>query len=216
MGFRRTPGPTGFRRTRPGNPRARLLKPALVALLLGATTAGLAGCGVGAQSQPQALNPKTVPYGLLGPGRSPRTSVPSIVSARVTMYLEGSNGRLVPVHREVGWPASIAAILGQLAAGPTARESNRGLVSPASAVGPFAVGPVRNGVVQVDLPVSFENLDGQEQTVAAAQIVFTVTTFTGVKGVRFLVGGQAAQVPNGNGSLTPGPSTRDNYLALSG
>jgi Sporulation and spore germination len=195
--------------------KAGRLKPAFVALaLVGAASAGLAGCGLGAQSGPQALNPKTVPYGLLGPGTSPSTSVPHLVSARVTMYLEGSNEQLVPVHREVGWPATIAAILGQLAAGPTAHESDRGLVSPASAVGPFAVGRLRGGVVSVDLPLSFENLDGQDQTVAAAQIVFTVTTFSGVTGVRFLVAGQPAQVPNGNGSLTAGPSTRTDYLAL--
>jgi hypothetical protein len=195
--------------------KAGLLKPVVIVLgLAGVTSAGLAGCGLGAQSDPQALNPKSVPYGLLGPPKSPSTSVPSLVTARVTMFLEGSNERLVPVHREVAWPATISAILGQLAAGPTARESDRGLVSPASAVGPFGVGPVRHGVVSVDLPVSFENLDGQDQTVAAAQVVFTVTTFTGLTGVRFLVAGQTAQVPNGNGSLTAGPSTRKDYLAM--
>ncbi|HXW82039.1 MAG TPA: GerMN domain-containing protein [Acidimicrobiales bacterium] len=203
-----------FRRRNAGQ-KAGLLKPLLAALgLVGVTSAGLAGCGLGAQSAPQALNPKSVPYGLLGATTAPSTSVPSLVSARVTMFLEGSDERLVPVHRQVAWPATISAILGELAAGPTARESDRGLVSPASAVGPFGVGPVRDGVVSVDLPVSFENLDGQGQTVAAAQIVFTVTTFTGVTGVRFLVAGQTAQVPNGNGSLTAGPSTRKDYLAF--
>ena len=127
-----------FRRSR----KAGLLKPVVIVLgLVGVTSAGLAGCGLGAQSDPQALNPKSVPYGLLGSARSPSTSVPDLVTARVTMFLEGSNERLVPVHREVAWPATISAILGQLAAGPTARESDRGLVSPASAVGPFGVGP---------------------------------------------------------------------------
>jgi spore germination protein GerM len=75
---------------------------------------------------------------------------------------------------------------------------------------------VHKGVVSVNLPLSFENLGGQDQTVAAAQIVFTVTTFSGVQGVRFLVAGQAARVPNGNGGLTPGPSTRKDYSALAG
>ncbi len=176
--------------------------------------AGLASCGVGAQSAPQPLDPKAVPYGLLGPTSSPSTSDPGLSTARVTVYMEADDGRLVPVHRDVKWPATIAAILGQLAAGPTARESGRGLVSPASSVGPFVVGPLRNGVVSVDLPVSFESLGGQDQQVAAAQIVFTVTTFTGVRGVRFLVARQPAQVPTGDGSLTRGPSTRQDYAAL--
>ncbi len=209
----------GYRRAcrRDNDQKAGRLKSALIALaLVGVASAGLAGCGLGAQNDPQALDPKTVPYGLLGPGTAPSTSVPHLVSARVTMYLEGGNERLVPVHREVAWPATIAAILGQLAAGPTGRESDRGLVSPASAVGPFAVERLRSGVVSVDLPVSFENLDGQDQTVAVAQIVFTVTAFSGVRGVRFFVAGQPAQVPNGNGSLTAGPSTRKDYLAFTG
>jgi hypothetical protein len=177
---------------------------------------GLAGCGVGAQSAPQPLDAKAVPYGLLGPTSSPSTSVPGLVSARVTIYMEGGNGRLVPVHRDVQWPATLSAILAQLAAGPSGEESSRGLVSPASSVGPFGVGPVRDGVVAVDLPVSFQSLGGQDQQVAAAQIVFTVTTFTGVSGVRFLVGGQRAQVPTGDGSLTKGPSTRQDYSVFEG
>jgi spore germination protein GerM len=179
-----------------------------------ATCAGLAGCGVGAQSAPQPLDPKAVPYGLLGPTSSPSTSDSGLSTAGVTVYMEAADGRLVAVRRHVPWPATIAAILSQLAAGPTAEESSRGFVSPASSVGPFGVGRVSEGIVPVDLPVSFESLGGQDQQVAAAQIVFTATTFTGVKGVRFLVGGQAAQVPTGDGSLTRGPSTRKDYSAL--
>jgi spore germination protein GerM len=196
-----------------GRPRLRAAAVGVVAV---AAAAGLTGCGLGAQSSPQALDPKNVPYGLLAPASSPRTSVPGLIMAQVTIYLEGANEHLVPVHREVAWPASLAAILNQLVEGPTGRESSRGLVSPASSVGPLGVGPVHNGVVPLELPVSFENLGGEDQTVAAAQIVFTVTTFFGVRGVHFYVGGQAAQVPNGNGSLTPGPSTRRDYSALAG
>ena len=183
---------------------------------LAALGAGLAGCGVGAQGAPEALDPKAVPYGLLEPASSPRTSDPGTLTARVTVYMEAENGRLVAVHRDVAWPATISAILGQLAAGPTVGESGHGLASPASSVGHFQVGPVHGGVVSIELPISFESLGGQDQQVAAAQIVFTVTTFTGIKGVRFLVGGQVAHVPTGDGSLTRGPSTRGEYAALEG
>ncbi len=197
-------------------PGKRLARAAATVAGAAAVCAGLASCGVGAESAPQPLDPKAVPYGLLGPTSSPKTSDPGLLTARVTVYMEGDSGRLVPVRRDVAWPATISAILGQLAAGPTAGESSHGLVSPASSVGPFGVGPVHGGVVAVDLPVSFESLGGQDQQVAAAQIVFTATTFTGVSGVRFLVGGQAAQVPTGDGSLTRGPSTRGDYAALEG
>jgi spore germination protein GerM len=136
--------------------------------------------------------------------------------ARVTIFLEGSNRRLTRVHREVPSPATLQEIMDQLVAGPRRSESDRGLVSPASSVGPLSVGPRQDGVVTLDLPVSFENLSGQDETAAAAQIVFTATTFTGIEGVRFLVGGQPAQVPNGNGSLSPGASTRKDYSVFGG
>jgi spore germination protein GerM len=177
----------------------------------------LTGCGLGAQSAPEPLGPpRTTPHQLVGRTSQPDKPVPGIVPALVTIFLEGRHEHLVPVRSEVPWPATMAALLGQLAAGPTAIESRRGLVSPASSVGPFGVGRVHDGVVPVDLPVSFENLGGEDQTMAVAQIVFTVTTFPGVKGVRFLIGGQAAHVPNGNGSLTAGPSTRKDYAGLAG
>jgi hypothetical protein len=183
---------------------------------LAAVGAGLAGCGVGAQGAAEPLDQKAVPYGLLGPASSPRTSDPGTLTARVTVYMQAENGRLVAVHRDVAWPATISAILGQLSAGPTAGESGHGLASPASSVGHFKVGPVHGGIVSVELPVSFESLGGQDQQVAAAQIVFTVTTFTGIRGVRFLVAGQVAHVPTGDGSLTQGPSTRGEYSSLAG
>ena len=187
-----------------------------VAAVVGGAAVTLAGCGIGAQANPQPLDAKAVPYGLLSPAPHPTSSVPGLLSSTVTIYLEGPNQHLVAVRRRVAWPATVASVLAQLSVGPTSPESSRGLVSPASAVGPLAAGAVRNGVLSVELPASFESLDGNDQTVAAAQIVFSATTFSAVRGVLFFIGGQPAHVPNGNGSLTPGPSTRRDYLGLAG
>ena len=193
---------------RPGFAARRAPIAVVVAL---AASVLLAGCGLGAQSAPQALATQSASPRLQHSVPPSSTSVPGRGLARVTIFLEGSNEHLRSVHREVLSPATLQEIMDQLVAGPHRSESSRGLVSPASSVGSFSVGPFHDGVVTVDLPVSFENLSGQDQTAAAAQIVFTATTFTGVAGVRFLVGGQPAQVPNGNGSLSPGPSTRRDY-----
>jgi spore germination protein GerM len=176
-----------------------------------AASALLAGCGLGAQSAPQALATQSAQPRLQRSVPPSSTSVPGRSLAQVTIFLEGSNEHLRSVNREVLSPATLQEIMDQLVAGPHRSESSKGRVSPASSVGSFSVGPFHDGVVTVDLPVSFENLSGQDQTAAAAQIVFTATTFTGVAGVRFLVGGNPAQVPNGNGSLSPGPSTRRDY-----
>lgn len=175
----------------------------------------ISSCAVGAQSSPQPLASRAVPYRLLGAGSPPSTFIPW-VDVRVTIYLEGKDQHLQPVAREVASPATLSAVLAQLAAGTTEKESERGLLSPASMVGPLSVRSSRNGVVTVDLPDSFEDLDGRDQTVAAAQIVYTATAFRGVRGVIFRVAGQAAQVPDDNGHLTSGPSTRSDYSTLMG
>jgi len=172
---------------------------------------GVAGCGVGAQSSAEILGGKSVPSGLLQAKRPTSTTVPGRLGVAVTVYLEGPGRRLVAVTRNVAWPATVAAALNQLADGPTAAEAARGLVSPASALGPFGVGAKRGAIVTVNLPVAFEDLAGQDQTVVAGQVVFTVTAFPAVRGVHFVVGGQPSQVPSDRGSLSSGPATRQDY-----
>ena len=194
--------------------RARRSLAVVCAVAAGAT--GLSGCSLGAQGAPEALDPRSAPRGLLGTSPRTSTSRPSLGLNSVTIYLEGSNQRLVPAKASVPGPASMGAALNALAQGPTAAESARGLVSPASSVGPLRAGPVRRDIAIVGLPASFENLGGQDQTLAAAQVVFTLTAFPGVKGVVFLVGGQAAQVPDEDGKLVAGPLTRSDYPGFSG
>jgi len=191
--------------------RKRIRRALGAAVALAAAAGGLSGCGLGAQSAPEALDPKSAPQGLFSALPTTSTSLPGLGVTSVTIYLEGSNERLVAVEASVAWPATMGAALNALAQGPTAAESARGLVSPASSVGPLTAGLLHRGVATVDLPVSFENLGGQDQTVAAAQVVFTLTAFKGVTGVVFLVGGQAAQVPNEDGKLVAGPLTRRDY-----
>jgi len=132
----------------------------------------------------------------------------------VTIYLEGPGRRLVPVTRQVQWPVTMTSALDALADGPTAGEADRGLVSPASSLGPFGVGATRGAVLSVNLPAAFEDLAGQDQTVAAGQVVYTVTAFPSIKGVRFLVRGQPSQVPSDSGTLSPRPATRQDYSQL--
>ncbi len=193
----------------------RLARGWLLAALLGVVAGGatLNGCGVGPQAAPEKIDPKSVPYGLLAPVGQPTTTIPGSAGAEVIVYLYGRQ-RLVPVERPVPAPLTIESALRQLASGPTAAQSSMGLTSPASAVGPFHAGRVRRGVVSVDLPLSFENLGGQDQIVAAAQIVFTATASGLAKGVLFLVDGQRAQVPGDRGNLIQSPVTRGAYSLL--
>jgi len=178
-----------------------------VALLL------LAGCGVGAETSPQKLPPDAVPFGLLAPATTTTSTMPTAESG-VVVYLDRTQ-RLVPVSRAVPAPATLQDTLAELDAGPTPSESAQGLTSPISAVAPLRVVTVRAGLASVDVPAGFETLGGQDQIVAAAQLVFTLTGRPGVTGVVLLVDGQPTQVPTAGGSLSQGPLTRASYSSLS-
>lgn len=171
----------------------------------------VSGCGLGAESQPHRIDPHSVPYGLLGPAGEGELASPRGVN--VTLYFAGSS-RLVPVARRIPSPPTLGEALAQLASGPTAAQSARGLQSPISAAVPFRLVGVHKGVATVDAPSSFANLGGKEQIVAAAQLVFTATAFPGVKAVVLLVNGSPVQVPTPGGLLSTGPLVRSSYASL--
>ena len=172
----------------------------------------LAGCGVGPQSSPQALDPNGVPFGLLAPA-STTTSTTQPSPHAVVVYFEGTQ-RLVAVQRTVSGPLTVAAALGELAQGPTAAEAGHGLTNPASSAAPIDVGRISDGTVSIDAAASFASLAGQSQIVAAAQIVFCATSVPGVTRVSLSVGGQQTEVPTADGSLSPGPLTRADYASI--
>ena len=53
---------------------------------------------------------------------------------------------------------------------------------------------------------------GPDQTLAIAQVVYTVTQQPGVTGVTFAIGGKAIEVPTAAGAQVPGPVGRADYL----
>ena len=54
--------------------------------------------------------------------------------------------------------------------------------------------------------------DLTDQTLAIAQVVYTVTQQPGVTGVAFAIGGKAIEVPTAAGAQVPGPVGRADYL----
>lgn len=180
-------------------------------LALGATLV-LAGCGVGAERSPHKLDSRGVPFGLLAPATSTTTTT-QVAESTVIIYLQGTQ-RLVPVVRTVPSSAGIPAVLKELGTGPSPAESGQGMTSPISSAAPLSLLSLRAGIASGDAPPSFEALGGQDQIVAAAQLVFTLTGLPGVTGVALLVGGQPTQVPTAGGSLSQGPLTRTDYTSL--
>jgi spore germination protein GerM len=131
--------------------------------------------------------------------------VPLPVEAPVSIFLVTSAGRLVAVAREV--PAaqeSLATVISALVRGPTNFESLAGLESalPAQTKVLSAV-TAATGIATINLGGTFDQLVGQPQIQAAAQIVFTATALPGVSGVAFELDGHAVGVPVASGAQVP-------------
>lgn len=170
----------------------------------------LASCGVGAQDVAQPIGRENVPPGLLSPTSTTTTTAP-VGGAVVSLYFVNPDGGLVPVARRIKGIATVQAALDQLDLGPTPSESGAGLQSPVSAVSPVVVKGVDGSVVALSVPSAFTTLGGQDQILAASQIVYTATAVTGISAVTVLVNGQPAQVPTAGGTLSNGPLTRADY-----
>jgi spore germination protein GerM len=73
---------------------------------------------------------------------------------------------------------------------------------------------LRAGTAHADLQPALSNLGGTEQLLAIAQLVCTLTHRPGVGLVSFTLDGAPVDVPRGDGSLTAGPVSRDDYADL--
>jgi spore germination protein GerM len=66
-------------------------------------------------------------------------------------------------------------------------------------------------LVTIDLDAEFNALAPTEQRLALAQITFAMTQIAAINRVKFLVAGQPASVPRGDGSSTDGPVSPADY-----
>jgi germination protein M len=142
-------------------------------LFLLATVAALAtGCGHGTRSTHPMLRSSTSATTTASTTTGTATSqAEELVLARVYFLRDG---KIAPVRRILSTPAVASEALRELAKGPTAAEQAQGFTSDAENA-PTAV-LIENGIATVDLPdVSHAGL---------AQIVYTLTQFPTVSGVR--------------------------------
>ncbi|UWZ59547.1 GerMN domain-containing protein [Dactylosporangium aurantiacum] len=178
-------------------------------LLAGSVLAGLvglAGCGVPDEDSPRPIEPSLI----IG---SPPAQAPSNPAGAVVerLYLVRDD-QLVAVERRVGSTADVAALLGDLVAGPTEAERDEGLSS--ALTGTDLIAGVR--LVDGTAEVSFRPQSGgrTDDILAIGQIVCTLDARTDVDTVRFLLDGQVLKVPRADGSLTELPLTVADYRTL--
>lgn len=187
-----------------------------ISVRLAALACALLTCAVGGCSPDtdvvHRVPDSSVPFGLLPSGGSAVPSqLPRGPESRVYLLVDG---RLRAVTRRVVGDNVPAEAIRALLAGPTEAETAKGLGSAVPPNTELLSLDVIGGIATVDLSSEFGSLGGDQQIAAIAQIVFTMTAFADVGGVRFAIDGKPIETPDGSGSLTSEPATRKAFPRL--
>ena len=190
----------------------------LVAVMLLTVALALSACGspdeveptpsaapTGAQSQPPSTSPTEAQPGAPSPSPSGSLSVISVYFMRGQFV--GAAHRAVPVTS-----APAGAAMRQLLVGPTEGEQAAGLHSQIPP-GTTVLGiTIRDGVAIVDLSVDFAaGVAPLEDRGRLAQVVYTLTQFPTVEGVRFRIEGEPLVFRSGEGAADRRPQTRASF-----
>lgn len=181
--------------------------PALVAALVAAAVAvTLSACSIGTQSRPV---PASAPSASPSPSGPSRQGVPLTVQvylvqgdhlARLTRTVPPGAG-LEPSFVGLAVPVSpTMAAAGIRTALPIASTPLRGTVD-------------EDGVARIELPAGFERISVREQSLAMAQLVFTVTANSLAQSVQLVQGNRSLPMPDPSGQLVNRPVTRVDYAA---
>lgn len=140
----------------------------------------------------------------------PPTTIPIAFPLDV-YWIDGSTVR--PIRRP-DVEANLDVAIEALRSGPLFSDSAEGLRSAIPASDMIASATVQSGTATISLATSFLTLPGAEQTLAIAQIVYTVTNLPGVGLVNFRLGGRPLSVPTAVGEPSKGALSRDDYVSL--
>ncbi|MEW6152396.1 MAG: GerMN domain-containing protein [Actinomycetota bacterium] len=198
-------------RRRPASPVGALVSSPVAGVVAGLVAWALVACGVPVDDRARTVAPADLGTPATVPSDAPPVARgPGRGTAQV-YFVRGS--RLEPVDREVALPLADGAIEALLAR-PTAAERDQGLRTAVTGTARLA-GTLAAGVPLVEVDEAFVQVEGEEQVLALAQIVYTLTGLPGVSGVAFALDGRTVEVPTGDGALRPGPLRRFDYVAVS-
>ncbi len=171
--------------------------------------AGGTACGV-----PSDREPTVLPGGVVTPAVAPTEPAGQrAADVDVPLFLVQAE-KLVKVNR-TAQSDSLPDVLHLLVAGPREAELAAGLRTAINPETSLRSARVDGETAIVDLSAALVEVGGQEQILAVAQIVLTATTVPGVRAVRFLLEGEAVEVPRADGTLTSealGPADYDDLL----
>ncbi len=166
----------------------------------------LAACGVPSQDRAERLGDQGA-VALVDP---PAATRPGAISISVFLV---RGAELAAVPRAVS-AVTVDTALQALIAGPSSEEAAGGLHS---AVGPSTrvrKAVVEGGIANVDLSSPFAQARSEDQVLAVAQFVYTVTGLPGIEAVSITVDGEPIEVPTPEGGLRRGPLRKSDFPEL--
>ena len=185
---------------------------ALAACTLSAA-ALVAACGISLDSEPRLLEEAEIPPELLAPTTSTTQSSPEMSRTFLVYFVE--DGELVPRGRDLSLPATIDKLLNALFVGPSDSETELGLTSALPA-GTQILGTAMSASNVLELNLAegtLEQIEGEFQRLAIAQIVFTVTELDIVDWLKVRIEGAPRTLPTDEGDLET-PVGRQQYMSL--
>ena len=133
----------------------------------------------------------------------PATSAPAPAGVPLEVWFE-RDGKLWPAQRRASGKAVIHDAVTALLAGPTAAEAGQGITSEVPAGTQLLGISMRERIVTVDLTSEFvTGGDAASERARLAQLVYTVTQFAGIGGMRLRVNGVQQAVFPGDGLVIP-------------
>ncbi len=123
-------------------------------------------------------------------------------------------GSTIRPMRRLDVEATLESAIDALRAGPSFTDSQEGLRSAIPSADTIDSAMVQSGTATISLAPSFLTLPGNEQTLAIAQIVYTITNLSGVGLVVFRLGDRPLSVPTADGQPSKGALSRDDYVNL--
>lgn len=186
----------------------------LVLVLAALVALATAACGIPLDSDPRLLEASAVPEEFLEPTTTTQPE-PSASSRTFLAYFADEDGMLVSRERELSPPVTLDEPLLALFAGPTDEEAETGLNSALPAETEI-LGLERSseGVLVLNLAEgTLEQIEGELQRLAIAQLVFTVTELEGVDWLWVQIENEPRALPTDEGDLET-PVGRQHYQSL--
>lgn len=172
-----------------------------------------AACGVPTSDTVEVAEPDDVPFGLLEPDRVPVAVRPETGAIVEVHLFDPDSETLVPVVRQVA-TTSVEVVIAELEAGPSDAESLLGLRSALVDLDAVDEITLDGATAFVHFDDSFATLGGNDQVIAIAQLVFTLTERPTIDQVAISVDGAVVEVPRADGTLTRDPLTRVDYASF--